>query len=416
MKYRINPDFHLEQRHTFGHGTVFLAKNKKNGELLILDKKDYRFLSELSDDIFIETDHPQKSLSYLLSEQVLLFSDGFINKDSYCEAMNFWLQVTDTCNLACDYCYIPSLNSKKRMNPNVFSALADKLISAKGLNSITVKIAGGEPLVAFKSWSVLLEEFINRVTKRGIELNVRIISNLTILTKEMIAFIKRHHIQLSVSLDGIGSWHNKTRIYTGTGKGSFDTVWANILKLKEHELSYAVMITVSSSNYQGIPFLVQKLVDEGIVFRIADAKGGFLKEEEFKNTMDTVFNIMNSAPEYSLKRKVVISDLRTHYPSSTPCSMGVSSAAIYLDGSVYFCHTEFERGDSIGSLFEDASLLEIIRRGRKKHLNLHEDCHTCEYRLICAGGCPLYRVEGKSPMCSTYKQVISQVFDAYAKE
>ena len=30
--------------------------------------------------------------------------------------INLWLQVTDSCNLACDYCYIPSLYSDKSFN------------------------------------------------------------------------------------------------------------------------------------------------------------------------------------------------------------------------------------------------------------------------------------------------------------
>ncbi|MBF4290987.1 radical SAM protein, partial [Vibrio anguillarum] len=39
-----------------------------------------------------------------------------------------------------------------------------------------------------------------------------------------------------------------------------------------------------------------------------------------------------------------------------------------------------------------------------------------QYRFVCAGGCPLYRVNGKSSMCNVYKKIISQVFNIYNKE
>lgn len=417
MKYLLNPDFVFERKQTFGHGLVFLAKNTKTQALLILDKENYFFLKSIKNSFnFSDSSIEKDALNYLLSEQLLLDLDGQVSTVVFCKEMSFWLQVTDTCNLSCDYCYIPSLNSKKILDVRIFDALASKLLEVKGLETVSIKIAGGEPFVDFKKWSAPIKRFIAMLSNHGISLHLRVISNLTILTQEMIDFVKDNEVQVSVSMDGIRDWHNKTRIYTGTGKGSFDVVLSNLAKLKDANIKYSVMITVTSSNYQGIPALIDKLVREDIVFRIADAKGGFLKSFEFKKTMDAVFKIVNSVTDYYLKERVVISDLRTHYPSTTPCSMGISSAAIYLDGGVYFCHTEFEHGKPIGSLLDDAGILEVIRKGKIKHLELHEDCQACEYRLICAGGCPLYRVGGKTSMCSTYKGIIGQVFDVYEKK
>lgn len=415
MKYHLNTNFIFEKKQTFGHGLIFFARNKKTQEIIILNKENYIFLESLKDrKIISDSSIDESTLSYFLSEQLLL-NNGQSSKSFYCKEINFWLQVTDTCNLACDYCYIPSLNSKKTLDIEILDALASKLLDVEGLETVSIKIAGGEPFVDFKKWDTPIKRLIEKLSSHGIILYVRIISNLTVLTQEMIDFVKKNNIQISVSMDGIGDWHDKTRIYTGTGKGSFAVVLSNLEKLKNAGVKYGVMITVTSRNYKGIPALVDRLVKGNIVFRIADAKGGFLKSSEFQETMDFVFKIVNSAADYSFKNKVVISDLRTHHPSATPCSMGISSAAIYLDGSIYFCHTEFEHGKPVGSLLEDAGILEVIKRGKVKHFNLHEDCRACEYRLICAGGCPLYRVNGKSLMCSTYKGIIKQVFDIYEK-
>jgi uncharacterized protein len=70
----------------------------------------------------------------------------------------------------------------------------------------------------------------------------------------------------------------------------------------------------------------------------------------------------------------------------------------------------------LGYLDEDENILSIINRGKEKHYDLSGDCRKCEYRLVCAGGCPLYRVNGKSPMCSAYKETIKRVFELYGQE
>jgi uncharacterized protein len=70
--------------------------------------------------------------------------------------------------------------------------------------------------------------------------------------------------------------------------------------------------------------------------------------------------------------------------------MGTTGGALYLDGSVFLPYGVRKRR-SLGNLDEDEGLLDIIRRGYTKHLGLSLDCRTCEYRFVCAGGCPLYR-------------------------
>ena len=192
----------------------------------------------------------------------------------------------------------------------------------------------------------------------------------------------------------------------------------NLEVLRDSGIKPGVMITATSENSAGIHELIELLVKEDLVFRFSDAKGGHIHPREFEIAFADVKQTLSGAvmAGYPVSKRIVVSDLRTLEPQATPCSMGTTGGALYLDGSVYFCHTEFEKGSPLGSLDEDEGLLDIIRRGYTRHLGLSLDCRACEYRFVCAGGCPLFRVNGKSPMCSAYKKIIPQIFDLYDEE
>ena len=96
-------------------------------------------------------------------------------------------------------------------------------------------------------------------------------------------------------------------------------------------------------------------------------------------------------------------------PSTTPCRMGVDACAIYLDGSIYFCHSQFGKNNALGSIFDNIDIVSILKKGLKFH-SLSEECNLCEFKTICVGGCPLYRTkDNKSPMCSIFKSSIPKI-------
>jgi uncharacterized protein len=334
------------------------------------------------------------------------------------ENLNFWIQTSDRCNLACTYCYIPSLNSANERRPDLFSLLGKKLVEINGLKSVSIKLAGGEPLLCFDTWADQVGVLKRMLADKGIRLDVRIISNLTFLSRKIVEYIKANGFSVSVSLDGLAKFNDNNRIFPTSGRGSFHIVKKNLQVLRENGIKPSVLITTTSENKEGIAELVESLVADDLVFRVSDAKGGHIAPAEFALAFADVKKSLSRAVKqgYPVSERIVVSDLRTLSPQANPCSMGTTGAALYLDGSLYFCHTEFEKGTPVGSLDEDENLLKIIRRGYSKHYGLSSDCRACEYRFVCAGGCPLYRVNGKSSMCSAYKAIIPQIVELYDEE
>ena len=42
-------------------------------------------------------------------------------------SLNFWVHLTDNCNLTCDYCYISTLETQKSMSENTIHEFSNKL-------------------------------------------------------------------------------------------------------------------------------------------------------------------------------------------------------------------------------------------------------------------------------------------------
>lgn len=421
MNYVLNPGFRLGVCSTRGHGDVhFVTRDDAGGKTLVLDESTSALIETLQRDQAYELDTTAvEVLERLAAEGIVSKMDAAQSVPQFrAESLQFWIQTSDRCNLACTYCYIPSLNSAKERRSDLFSLFGRKLLGVTGLKSVSIKLAGGEPLLSFEDWCAEVIELRKTLTEADIELNVRIITNLTFLNRKIIEYIKTNNIGVSISLDGLSANNDRNRVFQASGHGSFHIVKKNLKVLRENGIKPGVMITATSENSAGIGELVESLVKDDLVFRLSDAKGGHIDPKEFEIAFTDAKRTLDRAVTagYPVSERIVVSDLRTLAPQATPCSMGTTGGALYLDGSVYFCHTEFEKGAPLGSLDEDEGLLYIIRRGYTKHLGLSLDCRACEYRFVCGGGCPLYRVNGKSPMCSAYKKIIPQIFDLYDEE
>ncbi len=327
-------------------------------------------------------------------------------------SLNFWVHLTDNCNLTCDYCYISTLDTQKSMSKNTINEFSNKLsqtiLMYPNIKTITLKLAGGEPLSKFNFWNDEVQLLINKLEKLEIKLNIRIITNLTILNNEIINFCKINNITFAVSLDGLNEYHDKYRKFKNQ-KGSYSTIENNLLKLKNSKVLFAILITISNDNLDGILDLVKYLLTNNITFRLADAKGVNVDKVKLLEVLDNCYELMKNYNNFNTKYKHLLCDLNLIEPSETPCSMGVSGGAIYINGDIYFCHSQFGSNQSLGNLFKTNDLLLTIKKGYKFH-SLSDECKDCEFKNICAGGCPLYRTyDNKSPMCEIFKSTIPKI-------
>jgi uncharacterized protein len=180
-----------------------------------------------------------------------------------------YLLLTETCNLACTYCFIegaiPPGYAFTRMSPETAEAAIDLFARTLNPNNRpSIIFYGGEPLV---NWKTLAHAVLYIETKiiDGIlpdNTEISIITNATLLTDSRIKFFKEHNIGVSISLDGPAS-NNDARIFHNHRK-SIDSVMRAYHKLRQNGMSFGISCTLSSHNVANIEAITQWFCDEKV--------------------------------------------------------------------------------------------------------------------------------------------------------
>lgn len=403
----------------------------------LITKEQFTLLEQIEssktiEEISLKTGQPISVLNSLVilfeENEILNFTGTFgeisKNRDG---SISLWIHLTDFCNLNCSYCYINTKDTQKNMDKTVLDRLEykiEKMIKNNPkIKKVHLKLSGGEVFTQFNRWKNNIIMLLQKLRNKNIDVSVGILSNLTILNDEIINFLKDEKVGLAISLDGLKEYNDKNRIYTNN-KGSFDVVKENLIKLQSEKIDFGILTVVSDDNVDGLEDFTKFLIEHKMTFRFSNVKGIEYDRDKFTQELMKSYEIieeeMNSDfsfnSGYSFSSKYSLCDLNIRIPAKHTCGAGINGAAIYLDGSVYFCHTHFGTNKSIGTLFEDRDLLEIIRSGEQYIGKLSPECDECIYKLICAGGCPVYRVDGKSLECELYKKTIPKIYELLAKE
>lgn len=144
----------------------------------------------------------------------------------------FIVNVASRCNLNCDYCYEYNLGDDtwktqpKMMSEQTARALGRRIaehVARHTLPSVFVSLHGGEVLLLGAKrldtiCGILLEEIAPVA-----ELQLTMQTNATLLNERFIEVIRKHHIAVSVSIDGDRAAHDRHRL-DHRGRGSYDRV------------------------------------------------------------------------------------------------------------------------------------------------------------------------------------------------
>jgi uncharacterized protein len=362
-----------------------------------------------------------------MGDPYILFPDSLIGDESLGTCPNkivAWIHTTNHCNLKCDYCYIPhtpidmSFETGCEVIRSIFRSAVEHHIS-----HVELKYSGGEPLLRFP----LIVELHRYAQQMAEELDLGlegvVLSNGTLLTVEMIETLKSLDLRLSISLDGLGQYHDLHRRYSSGRGSSGDVVDALDLAL-EHGLTPNISLTVSSRTAEGLPDVMAWILERDLPFSLnfyrenefsASHEDMWLDDNKIINGMRAAFKVIeNNLPRRSFLGGVVdranLSMSHTH-----TCGVGQNYLVFDSQGRVSKCQMRMNEPVTNASA---ADPLAVIRSDREGIQNLSveekEGCKTCEWKNWCAGGCPLetYRATGrydvKSPHCNIYKALFPE--------
>jgi sulfatase maturation enzyme AslB (radical SAM superfamily) len=108
----------------------------------------------------------------------------------------------------------------------------EKLFEKGEYDYARFRLSGGEPFIAFQNYKDLVTKYKE---KHNGKMEFGMLSNLTILTDEMIEWMQRNHIGTQVSLDDLE--YSKP---LNSGESSSSLVLKNIKRLQEAHVSFTI--------------------------------------------------------------------------------------------------------------------------------------------------------------------------------
>ena len=329
------------------------------------------------------------------------------------------LALTGECNLSCRYCY-QNTKSGRRMPWMVLRSAADRLLQSTSSRAELV-FAGGEPLLALDAIQRVVED-IGRRGGPGRPVQYNLATNGTLLSSEVIAFLRRHAFAIQLSFDGV------LPAQSVRGERSFARIdrALDILRAEAPEIFWKRLTVGVTLDADAVPYLAESVsyfLDKrlpAIVILPAGGQGarwtpGVLATLE--RELKAVYSLARR--HYDDTGRVPLAAFRktsTDSPPDTGIVCGgatPSSVTVDVDGETYACPFLAESSQR----FANQRLAAIVRPmrtgnvaspafwkrlaglplrardtgmfhiGPERH-SLHGHCLSCPYRLECTA-CPL---------------------------
>jgi uncharacterized protein len=177
-------------------------------------------------------------------------------RDDYLELI---ILPTEKCNFRCVYCYEDF--SIGKMKPHIVTGIKNLIKNRldQGLKELRISWFGGEPLLA-KNVVLEISEFATDLVSQypSLSYDSAMTTNGYLLDIDMLEKLTRLGVRdFQISFDGTPDVHDKTRL-RADGAGTFNTIWANLLKAKKSDFNFQVMlrIHVTPDNLAVLPSLI----------------------------------------------------------------------------------------------------------------------------------------------------------------
>lgn len=311
------------------------------------------------------------------------------------------LNLTNNCNLACEYCIMQQPELKKSYGSNcgeMSQSTAENaidFIARNGHSRTVIVFYGGEPLL---KWN-LIKHIVNyRNIKYPGKFSFSIITNAYILDEEKLSFLENNEISILISLDGDKELNDKHRKAKDHRVSVFEQAESiiSLINTKYPKIKYKVNATLCNdtldiistyNKFKSMGVSVMRF-EKGIItsctgFEISQKKDVTLLKRNYKKLVRRYYNDLNSGLSVSIDNfdnclKLISSDKkRLSY-----CFMGQDYVDIAINGDIFPCHklvgiNEF----MIGNVNNDQSMHEVVT------ISELEECKECKYRFICSGYC-----------------------------
>ena len=310
------------------------------------------------------------------------------------------LNITHKCNLACTYCFAERLTQENAvsMTSEVVRKSFDFLFEkSQDVYRLQVDFFGGEPLLVFDRVKEGVEYARSLEKKHGKMVLFTLTTNATLLTDEIIDFVRDNNISLILSLDGDRKTHNFHRRYH-SGKGSFDVVLNNIEKVRQKldRKDYYIRGTFTSGTTDVLSTL--KFFNSRGYYNVSLEPVSSPEVTDYsldREDLDELLTGYLDAAQWMLDKEMSFYHFNLEMDNPlcltrriTGCGAGVEYVAVDPRGDLYPCHQFIEDNRfKIGSVYTGLDNHDVIDEFRRSTLYEKEQCGECWARFYCGGGC-----------------------------
>ena len=357
--------------------------------------------------------------------------------------------MTNECNARCVYCQAQSDCShiKGVMTPDV----ADKALEIMFQSPnpyLSLEFQGGEPLLNFpviQHITVRAEQLAKQKRKH---LELSLVSNLTLLSDDMIAFLKEHNVSISTSIDGPEFLQALNRPLRN-GKNTYQGTIRGLYRLREHGVMTGAIETTtrfSLDRWKEIVDTYKELDLHSIFLRPLTPLGlanedwnriGYTAEEFIEFYRNALLYIIElnkqgyymSEGHASTFLTKILGGLGINYMElRSPCGAAVGQMAYYYNGDVFTC----DEGRMLSEMGDNAFKLGTVNNtydelmnssackacGIASTLETAPTCYDGVYQPYC-GTCPvvnyaldddIFPKQQNSYRCAVYKGMLDALF------
>ena len=322
------------------------------------------------------------------------------------------LRMTNACNLNCTYCY----DKKNHININHENEKIDERLDEiiNNINRIQINkeerskiiFHGGEPLLIRAD---IYEKLIKEIIKTHPNVNFSIQTNATLLDENYIKVFKKYGVSIGISLDGYNEEQNKCRVYAN-GKNSYNLVMKKIKLLKDNEMKFGIIMTLSKGIVGHEKELYDFIAENRIGCNIRPAflsgngedKELIMTNEEYYNFFKNIFEIW-----YADKERIKLTQIREIYEEFAKAlnskyevkSCSVSDKcfenfiSLDIDGNLYSCNRAYNNKELYYGNMKEIKMERVYEKmknfieERRKYVE-NSKCKKCMIYRYCKGGCP----------------------------
>jgi uncharacterized protein len=327
----------------------------------------------------------------------------FIPEDRSLDISSLFLVVSQDCNMCCTYCFAnDGMYDKAGLMSAKTAKKAVELFRDITHSNCRITFFGGEPLLNFE----VIRETVNYAGElfKDRTVSFALVTNGTIITNEIVDFLKKNGFIVQVSVDGNERFHDNHRKFKD-GRPTYQEIMLNVKAMKEAGVFVSVRATLCHGNTDLKDFLKYCANDLGVNVGFVPVRSDeeeliFGKEDvdalckTYKDMFQEVVatgrftEILRSPPLAAMIRTCF--ELENLPPAKFEpdfCHAGKKSITVDTSGDVYPCHTFIGyEGFRMGNI-ECPDMENIQNFVEKAHWKNKITCPHCFARIYCGGGC-----------------------------